>query len=65
MDGLTKAHSLISHKAYFSGDVISEPGSFAHFIGCDNFNFQFCDNLNCISTVIFNSSSIQKSNGFI
>lgn len=37
VDGLMKALSLISHKAYFSGDEISELGCFAHFIGCDNF----------------------------
>lgn len=39
-DGLTKALSLISHKAYFSDDGISERGCFTHFISCDNFGFQ-------------------------
>lgn len=33
MDGLTKALSLISLKAYFSGDGISVRGCFAHLIG--------------------------------
>lgn len=41
VDRLTKALSLISHKAHFSGNGISEHGCFAHFISCDNLIFNF------------------------